>query len=214
MSFKDSLSIITIGDSSVGKTSLIKKFSDNSFSTGTLPTIGVELFKTELIINNEKYLIKIWDTCGQERLRALTSNYYKNADGILFVYDITQKNTLTFNYWLEQIKEKSSVKAIILFGNKTDLDSPDNKNEDVPKREITKEEGEKVAEQYGLKLFEGSAKDDINIDAAILELVDLIYKEKNIQSGDKKQPEMQKVQKLSTKTVRIKQKGACCSNPV
>lgn len=198
----------------MGKTSLIKKFSDNSFSTGTLPTIGVELFKTELIINNEKYLIKIWDTCGQERLRALTSNYYKNADGILFVYDITQKNTLTFNYWLEQIKEKSSIKSIVLFGNKTDLDISDNKDEDAPKREITKEEGEKIAEQYGLKLFEGSAKDDINIDSAILELVDLIYKEKNIQSGEKKQPEKQKVQKLSTKTMRVKKKGACCSNPV
>ena len=65
-----------------------------------------------------------------------------------------------------------------------------------------------------LKLFEGSAKDDINIDSAILELVDLIYKEKNIQSGEKKQPEKQKVQKLSTKTMRVKKKGACCSNPV
>ena len=180
--------LLTLGESTVGKSSIILRYTNGQFNQNLLSTTGID-FKTKII-------------------------EHKNEKIKLVVYDITQKNTLTFNYWLEQIKEKSSVKAIILFGNKTDLDSPDNKNEDVPKREITKEEGEKVAEQYGLKLFEGSAKDDINIDAAILELVDLIYKEKNIQSGDKKQPEMQKVQKLSTKTVRIKQKGACCSNPV
>ena len=91
--FKDTISIITIGDSSVGKTSIIKKFSDNNFSIGTLPTIGVELFKTELNINGENYLIKIWDTCGQERLRALTSNYYKNADGIILVYGINSNES-------------------------------------------------------------------------------------------------------------------------
>ena len=206
--------LLTLGESTVGKSSIILRYTNGQFNQNLLSTTGID-FKTKIIEHkNEKIKLVIYDTSGQERYRTIAANYYKNADGILFVYDITQKNTLTFNYWLEQIKEKSSVKAIILFGNKTDLDSPDNKNEDVPKREITKEEGEKVAEQYGLKLFEGSAKDDINIDAAILELVDLIYKEQNIQSGDKKQPEMQKVQKLSTKTVRIKQKGACCSNPV
>ena len=206
--------LLTLGESTVGKSSIILRYTNGQFNQNLLSTTGID-FKTKIIEHkNEKIKLVIYDTSGQERYRTIAANYYKNADGILFVYDITQKNTLTFNYWLEQIKEKSSVKAIILFGNKTDLDSPDNKNEDVPKREITKEEGEKVAEQYGLKLFEGSAKDDINIDAAILELVDLIYKEKNIQSGDKKQPEMQKVQKLSTKTVRVKQKGSCCSNPV
>ena len=206
--------LLTLGESTVGKSSIILRYTNGQFNQNLLSTTGID-FKTKIIEHkNEKIKLVIYDTSGQERYRTIAANYYKNADGILFVYDITQKNTLTFNYWLEQIKEKSSVKAIILFGNKTDLDSPDNKNEDVPKREITKEEGEKVAEQYGLKLFEGSAKDDINIDAAILELVDLIYKEKNIQSGEKKQPEKQKVQKLSTKTMRVKKKGACCSNPV
>ena len=206
--------LLTLGESTVGKSSIILRYTNGQFNQNLLSTTGID-FKTKIIEHkNEKIKLVIYDTSGQERYRTIAANYYKNADGILFVYDITQKNTLTFNYWLDQIKEKSSVKSIILFGNKTDLDIPDNKNEDVPKREITKEEGEKVAEQYGLKLFEGSAKDDINIDAAILELVELIYKEKNIQSGEKKQPETQKVQKLSTKTVRVKQKGSCCSNPV
>ncbi len=206
--------LLTLGESTVGKSSIILRYTNGQFNQNLLSTTGID-FKTKIIEHkNERIKLVIYDTSGQERYRTIAANYYKNADGILFVYDITQKNTLTFNYWLEQIKEKSSVKSIILFGNKTDLDIPDNKMEDAPKREITKEEGEKVAEQYGLKLFEGSAKDDINIDAAILELVELIYKEKNIQSGEKKQPETQKVQKLSTKTVRVKQKGSCCSNPV
>ena len=206
--------LLTLGESSVGKSSIILRYTNGQFNQQLLSTTGID-FKTKIIDHkDEKIKLVIYDTSGQERYRTIAANYYKNADGILFVYDITQKNTLTFNYWLEQIKEKSSIKSIVLFGNKTDLDISDNKDEDAPKREITKEEGEKIAEQYGLKLFEGSAKDDINIDAAILELVDLIYKEKNIQSGEKKQPEKQKVQKLSTKTMRVKKKGACCSNPV
>jgi small GTP-binding protein len=206
--------LLTLGESSVGKSSIILRYTNGQFNQQLLSTTGID-FKTKIIDHkDEKIKLVIYDTSGQERYRTIAANYYKNADGILFVYDITQKNTLTFNYWLEQIKEKSSIKSIVLFGNKTDLDISDNKDEDAPKREITKEEGEKIAEQYGLKLFEGSAKDDINIDSAILELVDLIYKEKNIQSGEKKQPEKQKVQKLSTKTMRVKKKGACCSNPV
>ena len=166
--------LLTLGESSVGKSSIILRYTNGQFNQQLLSTTGID-FKTKIIDHkDEKIKLVIYDTSGQERYRTIAANYYKNADGILFVYDITQKNTLTFNYWLEQIKEKSSIKSIVLFGNKTDLDISDNKDEDAPKREITKEEGEKIAEQYGLKLFEGSAKDDINIDSAILELVDLI----------------------------------------
>ena len=170
MSFKDSLSIITIGDSSVGKTSLIKKFSDNSFSTGTLPTIGVELFKTELIINNEKYLIKIWDTCGQERLRALTSNYYKNADGILLVYDVNSDETFNnLGIWFESIDQNCGRKPpIIIIGNKIDLGG---KIDD----EIMKDFKNKNKDYV---MFQCSAKTGENINEAFVKLSEMIIKDK------------------------------------
>ena len=168
--FKDTISIITIGDSSVGKTSIIKKFSDNNFSIGTLPTIGVELFKTELNIKGENYLIKIWDTCGQERLRALTSNYYKNADGIILVYDINSNESfLNLESWFKSIDDNCGYKPpVIIVGNKIDLGG---KIDD------------EIMNKFKMKfkdylMFECSAKTGENIDKAFISISEIIIKNK------------------------------------
>ena len=169
--FKDTISIITIGDTSVGKTSIIKKFSDNNFSIGTLPTIGVELFKTELNINGEKYLIKIWDTCGQERLRALTSNYYKNADGIILVYDINSNESfLNLESWFKSIEDNCGYKPpVIIVGNKIDLGG-----------KIDDEIMNKFKMKYkDYLMFECSAKTGENINEAFISISEIIVKDKN-----------------------------------
>jgi small GTP-binding protein len=201
--------LLTLGESSVGKSSIILRFTNNQFNDQLLSTTGID-FRTKIIdYKEQKIKLVIYDTSGQERYRTIAANYYKNADGILFVYDITNENSLTFKYWLEQIQEKSSVKSIILFGNKTDLE---NVEEEKKERKITFEEGKKIADQYGLKLFEGSAKQGININEAIEELVGLIYKEKKIKAkGEKKEEKKQNV-KLFQEHHKVKKNGCCKNN--
>jgi len=201
--------LLTLGESSVGKSSIILRFTNNQFNDQLLSTTGID-FRTKIIdYKEQKIKLVIYDTSGQERYRTIAANYYKNADGILFVYDITNENSLTFKYWLEQIQEKSSVKSIILFGNKTDLE---NVEEEKKERKITFEEGKKIADQYGLKLFEGSAKQGININEVIEELVGLIYKEKKIKAkGEKKEEKKQNV-KLFQEHHKVKKNGCCKNN--
>ena len=201
--------LLTLGESSVGKSSIILRFTNNQFNDQLLSTTGID-FRTKIIdYKEQKIKLVIYDTSGQERYRTIAANYYKNADGILFVYDITNEDSLTFKYWLEQIQEKSSVKSIILFGNKTDLE---NVEEEKKERKITFEEGKKIADQYGLKLFEGSAKQGININEAIEELVGLIYKEKKIKAkGEKKEEKKQNV-KLFQEHHKVKKNGCCKNN--
>ena len=201
--------LLTLGESSVGKSSIILRFTNNQFNDQLLSTTGID-FRTKIIdYKEQKIKLVIYDTSGQERYRTIAANYYKNADGILFVYDITNENSLTFKYWLEQIQEKSSVKSIILFGNKTDLE---NVEEEKKERKITFEEGKKIADQYGLKLFEGSAKQGININEAIEEFVGLIYKEKKIKAkGEKKEEKKQNV-KLFQEHHKVKKNGCCKNN--
>jgi small GTP-binding protein len=187
--FTDTISIITIGDSSVGKTSIIRKFIDNNFSVGTLPTIGVELFKTELKINDEKYLIKIWDTCGQERLRALTSNYYKNADGIILVYDVNSNDSfLNLEKWFKSIDDNCGTKPpIIILGNKIDLGG---KIDDDIMNNFKRD-------NKNYLMFECSAKKGININEAFISLSENIIKnKKNIEQGF----ELDKYEKNKTKS--------------
>ena len=199
--------ILTLGESSVGKSSIILRYTNGHFNQQILSTTGID-FRTKIIeYNEQKIKLVIYDTSGQERYRTIAANYYKNADGILFVYDITNKSTLTFKYWLEQIKEKSSIQSIILFGNKTDLENGEDENYS---REISLEEGNTVAKEFGLKLFEGSAKEGINIDEAIEELVGLIYKEKKINQGEKKEDTKQNVQ-LFANNANSNKKKKCCN---
>ncbi len=199
--------ILTLGESSVGKSSIILRYTNGHFNQQILSTTGID-FRTKIIeYNEQKIKLVIYDTSGQERYRTIAANYYKNADGILFVYDITNKSTLTFKYWLEQIKEKSSIQSIILFGNKTDLENGEDENYS---REISLEEGNSVAKEFGLKLFEGSAKEGINIDEAIEELVGLIYKEKKINQGEKKEDTKQNVQ-LFANNANSNKKKKCCN---
>ena len=165
----DKINIITLGNSSVGKSSLIQRYVDEKFAD-TLATIGFNTkFKTKILSNGEKLKVVFYDTSGQEKYNSLSYNYIKNSNGILLMYDISKKESfIKIKDWLNNIFEhKDKDFPILLLGNKCDLEE---------KREVTKEEGDQLAKELKLNFYETSNKDNINIEKAITELIEMIYK--------------------------------------
>ena len=147
--------LLIIGESGVGKTSLLLRFTDDSFTANHLTTIGID-FKIK-IINIEDKLIKlqIWDTAGQERFRTITKTYYKGAHGIILTYDVTDQNSFkNIRNWIKQIEAnaQTNVKKVLV-GNKCDK----------PDRVVTEEEGKKLADDFNMNFFETSAKTNKNV---------------------------------------------------
>ena len=147
--------LLIIGESGVGKTCLLLRFTDDSFTANHLTTIGID-FKIK-IINLENKLIKlqIWDTAGQERFRTITKTYYKGAHGIILTYDVTDENSFkNIKNWIKQIEQNAQTNVCkVLVGNKCDK----------PDRKVSEEEGRKLANDFGMNLFETSAKSNQNV---------------------------------------------------
>ena len=157
--------ILLLGDSSVGKTCFLMRYTDNTFQEIHMSTIGLDYKLKNIQLEDGKMVkIQIWDTAGQDRFRSITKNYYKGAHGIILIYDITKRKTFdNVTNWINQIKEEVSDKVtIILVGNKID---------DEEHRDVKTEEGEQLAKELGLMFFECSAKSGINIDSTFNELV-------------------------------------------
>ncbi|KAJ8470353.1 hypothetical protein OPV22_024696 [Ensete ventricosum] len=154
-----------IGDSGVGKSSLLLRFTLDSFEDLS-PTIGVD-FKVKMVtLGGKKLKLAIWDTAGQERFRTLTSSYYRGAQGIIMVYDVTRRETFTnlSDIWAKEIDLYSTNQDCIkmLVGNKVDKES---------ERAVTKKEGIDFAREYGCLFLECSAKTRVNVEQCFEELV-------------------------------------------
>lgn len=175
--------IILIGDSSVGKTNILSRYVSNDFTYESKCTIGVEFATNTLNLDDNVIKIQIWDTAGQERFRSITRAYYRSTDGIIIVYDITNRKSLNnVKYWMNEIHQNSSdgtVRALV--GNKSDLSSL---------RQVSTEEGIYVANEYGLCFMETSALDGNNINKLFQELAQNIYdrqfKDPEIDTQDKR----------------------------
>ena len=157
--------ILLLGDSSVGKTCFLLRYTENTFQEIHMSTIGLDYKLKNVQMEDGKMVkIQIWDTAGQDRFRSITKNYYKGAHGIILLYDVTNKNSFNnVRNWIGQIKEEVSEKvSIILVGNKVD---------DEEHRVVKTEEGEKIANEFKLMFFECSAKSGINIDTTFNELI-------------------------------------------
>ena len=152
--YEDSINIIIIGDTNVGKTTLMKRYINDKFTENIIPSLGIELYRKIKEINGKKYLIKIWDTCGQERFKALTQNYYRNADGVMILFDSNNiKSFQNLNFWLNSLKEYSIKNfPLIIIGTKSDL--PIN----VHDNDINI-----FCNQFNIKWFRTSAKTGENI---------------------------------------------------
>ncbi|XP_068169643.1 ras-related protein Rab-8B-like [Antennarius striatus] len=151
--------LLLIGDSGVGKTCLLFRFSEDSFNTTFISTIGIDFKIRTIELDGKRVKLQIWDTAGQERFRTITTAYYRGAMGIMLVYDIcNEKSFENIKNWIRNIEEHASsdVEKIIL-GNKCDM---------TDRRQVSKDRGEKLAIDYGIKFLETSAKSSLNVEEA------------------------------------------------
>ena len=166
----NNVSLITLGEGQVGKTSIIYRYIDDTFTSNYLATIGIDSkFKKIKLASGEEIKVKILDTAGQERFQSIAANYIKKADGIVFVYDITKAYTFTnLEKWLSNIDEVANDKPCLLIGNKSDMND---------KREVSKEEGMEFTKKFKKEthFYETSCKTGENVDKAINDLVNQIY---------------------------------------
>ena len=176
--------VLLLGDSSVGKTCFLLRYCDKSFQDVHLSTIGLDYrLKSMTLKNNKNIKLQIWDTAGQDRFRAITKNYYKGANGIILIYDVTNMQTYeNVKNWISQIKEEASPNVIIyLVGNKIDV--PDEQ------RLIKAEDGQKIADEFNLPFKEASAKDGTNVNEIFQELLEEIdekYAKIEVPKGERK----------------------------
>ncbi|XP_045080591.1 ras-related protein Rab-12-like isoform X1 [Coregonus clupeaformis] len=160
------LQIIIIGSRGVGKTSLMERFTDDTFCEACKSTVGVDFKIKTVELRGKKIRLQIWDTAGQERFNSITSAYYRGAKGIVLVYDITKQETFDdLPKWMKMIDKYASEEAeLLLVGNKLDCETD---------RIITKQTAERLVSRIsGMRFCEASAKDNFNVEECFLKLVD------------------------------------------
>ena len=191
----NSYKVLLLGNSYVGKTCILLRFSEDIFKENYDVTIGLNYRIKSMTIENNPIKMQIWDTSGEEKFKAIAKNFYRGAHGVLLVYDICQKNSfLDVKSWIEQIIENADNDDIvmILCGNKCDNEK---------ERKISKEEGENLAKNYGIPFFECSAKNNFNINEIFETMAQKIYtKVGNRQSSSVK---------LTSNSIK-KKIGKCC----
>ncbi len=156
--------LLLLGDTGVGKTSFIHRFSDNDFQVNMLSTAGVDYTNKMVTIDgNKSAKLQVWDTAGQERFHVITHSYYRAAHGIILIYDVTNEDSFdNVNYWMINIQKHASTSTkVILVGNKVDM---------VSERKIPYAIGKKLADLYSTPFFEISCKDGTNVEAATMSL--------------------------------------------
>ena len=198
------LKLLIIGDSAVGKTSMLLKYTDNFFPESHLATIGVEFKTKEVEYNGYKIELQIWDTAGQERFKSITKSFFRNANGIIFVYDITQKNSFkNVKDWIKDSEANDYGFQRILVGNKIDLQN---------KREVLLEDAKEWADKKNLEVIEASAKTGANIDKAVMKLIDLILQNKTKEEIMNKfgVNEKKSTEKLTNNGEKSKKNKKCC----
>ncbi|XP_065063972.1 ras-related protein Rab-8A-like [Rhopilema esculentum] len=155
--------LLLIGDSGVGKTCVLFRFSEDAFNSTFISTIGIDFKIRTIELDGKKIKLQIWDTAGQERFRTITTAYYRGAMGIMLVYDITNEKSFdNIRNWIRNIDEHAAadVEKMIL-GNKCDMDD---------KRQVSKERGQQLATEYNLRFMETSAKTAQNVEESFITL--------------------------------------------
>lgn len=200
--------LLIVGDSLVGKTSMLTRFVHGTFNESYLATVGIDFFSKDVNYDGRKVRVKIWDTAGQERYKTLTKGFIRNAQGIIVVYDVTNLETFdNLKYWIQSLKSYASEENIqipaILVGNKIDS----------PKREVEKESGIRLAKDNDLPYFETSALTGENIDLSIKELVLKVLNSPVAKNNDNDKDEYNynyNSQLERTRTDKPKKTPGCC----
>ena len=189
--------LLLIGDSGVGKTSILLGYSDNNFNNTFIPTIGIDFKIKTIELHGKKIKLQIWDTAGQERFISITTSYYRGAMGIMLVYDVTNSKSFdNIAKWLRNIQEHSNpdVEKMIL-GNKCDMED---------RRVVSKARGEAISHENGVRFLETSAKTNVNIDRAFIELTkSILCKIVDVQEARQTLPPISNQSRI---------KSRCCTN--
>ncbi|KAL5242426.1 hypothetical protein ACI65C_009836 [Semiaphis heraclei] len=168
---------ILLGDSGVGKTSLLVKFDTGKFQTGNFSaTVGIGFTNKIVSVDNSKVKLQIWDTAGQERFRSVTHAYYRDAHALLLLYDVTNKVSFdNIRAWLSEIRDYANDQVVImLIGNKADCNPND--------RMVKREDGEQLAKEYSVTFMETSAKSGFNVEIAFMAVArELLFKKTGIE---------------------------------
>lgn len=195
---KHSISIVMLGDSSVGKTSLVKTFADEPLGNNLISTIGVEQHSTVIKYKNMNYKIKIWDTCGQERLRSISKNYIRSGDGLILVYDLNNERTYnSLDKWLHDIMDICREGfPLVIAENKNDLE-----------RMVSQESREELKNKYpDIPILETSIIDKELVNKCFMTLIEMIVE--NLQNEtigeEKENNEIKELEKMKDKTT------SCC----
>ncbi|XP_013055406.3 EF-hand calcium-binding domain-containing protein 4B isoform X6 [Anser cygnoides] len=186
--------IIFVGNSSVGKTSFLRRFCEDRFFPGTAATIGVDYSVKTITVDNTQVALQLWDTAGQERYRSITKQFFRKADGVIVMYDITAKDTFTaVKQWLISIEEGTGENVpVLLLGNKTDNEK---------EREVPNGMGEHLAKDYNLIFYECSAYSGHNTKKSVLHLARILKEHED---------------KMKEKTIELQpdvNKKSCCIRP-
>ncbi|CAJ2673140.1 ras-related protein RABA4d-like [Trifolium pratense] len=203
--------VVLIGDSAVGKTQLLARFSRNQFNVDSKATIGVEFQTKTLIIDNKTVKAQIWDTAGQERYRAVTSAYYRGAVGAMLVYDMTKRQSFDhMSRWLEELRGHADTNIVImLIGNKCDLGTL---------KAVPTEDAQEFAQRENLFFMETSALESTNVETAFLTILTEIYRlisKKTLTANDEADPGGSSGLLKGTRIIVPNQdmndkKGGCC----
>ncbi|KAK8882821.1 hypothetical protein M9Y10_045464 [Tritrichomonas musculus] len=187
-----SFKFIIIGSSGVGKTAILKRLVEDTFSSDSQSTIGVEFDSTVIEVDGQQVKLQIWDTAGQERFRSIAKAYFRNAVGVILVFDITERKTFDdVNMWLNDVHSLCDPTAVcILIGNKADLSE---------NRVVTLSEAEQFAQHHQLNYLETSAMNGENVSEAFTKVATQIYR-KGVKTTN--QP--------GVKPVAAPQKKGCC----
>jgi small GTP-binding protein len=147
--------ILIVGDTGVGKSNFIYRYTKNKFSRSNLSTVGFESNSKEIEITNRKIIVQLWDSAGQDKFKSITKTLFNRVQGIIILYDITDKHSfLNVSNWIKLIQETNNMIPFTLAGNKCDLKK---------ERVVEEEEARKLSEENGIVYMETSAKYDINV---------------------------------------------------
>mmetsp|Transcript_10928 Transcript_10928/g.17904 ORF Transcript_10928/g.17904 Transcript_10928/m.17904 type:complete len:210 (-) Transcript_10928:1327-1956(-) len=194
--------LVLIGDSGVGKSCLLLRFADDSFTESYISTIGVD-FRYRTVKVGDKYVkLQIWDTAGQERFRTITSAYYRGSDGIIMVYDVT--NQESFDHvqdWLQEVNRYSNEGTCkLLIGNKSDRAD----------KKITTQQGEDYASKLGMPFLETSAKTASNVEAAFLAMASELIKAREESGEGADSSASADRRSVTIGETKENQRGGCC----
>ncbi|CAL2035196.1 hypothetical protein CAEBREN_03430 [Caenorhabditis brenneri] len=172
------LKILIIGESGVGKSSLMLRFVDDVFDPEQAATIGVDFRVTSMVIDGNRVKLAIWDTAGQERFRTLTPSYYRGAQGVICVYDVTSRSSFEkLNHWMTEVDTYCTNENIIkmMVANKIDM----------PNRVVSREEGLKFAKRHRTLFIEASAKTKEGVQCTFEELIEKIIQTPDLWDNDR-----------------------------